>query len=149
MRGSPAALLQVTRSTPLHPARRHGSPARARMGSGQPRNTPSDIVHKLNRRSTPRLPIPSSRGGSATWASPRSGAHRPISASSSRRNREVGEGREVCKHQTRIGCCLAHWRERVVATLGGHFTRDSYLRGNHAMVLWLSEPARRVVFSCV
>ena len=53
------------------------------FGVGAPRNTPAEIVDRLNRRSMPRLPIPRSRRGLPTSAARCFRARPPTSASSS------------------------------------------------------------------
>ena len=60
-----------------------GYEASAWFGLSAPKNTPAEIIDKLNGRSTPALPIRRSRRGSPNWAALRLRARPPTSASSS------------------------------------------------------------------
>ena len=58
-----------------------GYEASAWYGVGAPKNTPTEIIDRLNKEINAASLIPRSRRGSPNWAAPRCRARPPISAS--------------------------------------------------------------------
>jgi len=67
-----------------------GYEASSVWGLGAPRNTPAEIVDKLNKAVNETLAVPRSRRGSPTWAAPCFPARLLTSVSSSRMKRRSG-----------------------------------------------------------
>jgi hypothetical protein len=72
------------------------------QGIGIPRNTPVEIIDKLNKAINAGLGDPVMRRRFAESAARCLRARPPTSASSSRRNREVGQGDPGSPHQGRV-----------------------------------------------
>ena len=71
-------------------------------GVGAPKNTPAEIVDRLKTRSMPGSPIRRSKRGLPTWAARCLRARPLTSEAHRRRNREVGQGRQVLRYQAGI-----------------------------------------------